>query len=141
MGFIYTSTGTYVSLSHVVSAEPKGSGKVVLRLADGEAVAVATEDWHEAMKMQGHAVIPAREGCLRLEAFSETDGQRVIHQEPVQGWLVLRSGVVLPVTAQGWDAEFPDVLMPDGRVVRHEVWYDTLEEWKQGPGGFGSADR
>lgn len=130
MGFIFTSDGRHIATSEVLSARPTPDDRVILTLRDGSETSTMERFWQEALQLQGAAPLPAQPGYFRLEPSRNDDDERVVHKEPVIGWLVNALGRVVPVTAQGVNLEFQHVLVPDGRVVETAGWYPSLEAWK-----------
>ena len=136
MAFLYTNEGNYVAVGAIRKARPMPNDVVRVYTDETSYADASADEWHKALTVHASTVIPAQPGYFRLEKMNMEDADAEPHQEPVVGWLVSTTGTIVPVTAQGWDLNFPDVLMPDGRVGRLDSWSDTLDEWKAGPGSW-----
>lgn len=129
MAFIYTLDGNYVALSEVVRADPKpGSFSILLR--SGETAVISDHAWGEAMRGDIKGILPAPEGYFVVEHLTEDDGSERTHKDPVLGWAITAMGMALPVTAGGISVDAQDVLVPDGRVVQGDGWFDDLKKWE-----------
>lgn len=130
MAFIHTARGEYIALSEVVSASPEREG-FRIRLKDGESHLVGEHAWHDAIRFDIRGVIPAPQGYAVVEPLGSEAGQIRTHMEPVLGWAVTANGDTLPVTACGMTTHSVDVLVPDGRVVKLDGWFDNLTDWER----------
>lgn len=129
MAFIYTADGAYIALSEVVRADPdKGGFRIHLR--SGDPVRVSDHAWGEALRSDIRGILPAPEGYFVVERTSDEDHKWTTGRDPVLGWAVIASGAALAITAGGIIIDAQDVLVPDGRVVRGDGWFDTLADWE-----------
>jgi hypothetical protein len=130
MAFIYTLDGNYIALSDVVRATPQKDGFRLLLASSGDSVTISDHAWGEAMRGDIKGVLPAPEGYFVVERLTDEDDTETTHREPVLGWALNTSGTVIAVTATGLAIEAQDVLVPDGRVVHGDGWFDKLAEWE-----------
>ncbi|MBW8302779.1 MAG: hypothetical protein K0M78_02285 [Brevundimonas sp.] len=129
MTFVYTLDGQYIALSEVERAEPQKDGfRIFLR--SGQNAAISDHAWGEVLRADIKGILPAPSGYVVVERLTEDDGADVIHREPVLGWAVLSSGSVLPITAGGISVDEQNVLVPDGRVMQGDGWFDDLAAWE-----------
>lgn len=134
MAFIYTADGKYIALSEVVRADPEKDG-IRLHLRSGDVAQASDHAWGEALRSDIKGVLPAPEGYFVVERTSDEDQKWTTSRDPVLGWAIDASGTALAITAGGIIADSQDVLVPDGRVVRGDGWFDTLAEWEAKQGG------
>ena len=129
MAFIYTLDGNYIALSEVVRADTRKDGfKLLLR--SEQSVVVSDHAWSEAMRGDIKGVLPAPEGYFVVEHLTEDDGSEGTHKQPVLGWAINADGSALPITAGGISVDARDVLVPDGRVIQGDGWFDDLAKWQ-----------
>jgi hypothetical protein len=130
MAFIYTNDGDYIALSEVLRADPQRGGGFRAFLRSGHDVVVSDYAWGEAMRGDIKGVLAAPEGYFVVERLTEDDGSSRTHKDPVLGWAITSGGAGLPITAGGISVDSLDVLVPDGRVVKGDGWFDDLAKWE-----------
>lgn len=125
MPFVHIGRSQYVPLSEVVRAEADGMD-VKITLRSGEIERTTQGEWDEALSLDFVSAVPCPPGMVALESVEDE-----IHREPVFGLAINRKGEALPITAQGVSVHRRQILMPDGRVVEHDAFMDTLEVWQR----------